>query len=237
MKPLLTKPTGSNPYYKTKQTGGYSPCIPGNNSRGQRDPELNVLPNCVGWVTGRFNEIGGYGECRYLGNTDAKYYARLARVQGLKVTREPKLGGVMVWSSNDAGHVAVVEEIISPSVVRTSESEWYGEVFASYIRYIGDGSWQGGCYWMRGGYTYIGCINNPAVLGDRHMTYEEWKVYMQRYEAEKALQPADAWAEGAIERVKASGLMVGDAGGNFRPQSPIRREEMAAIIAGMLPDK
>ncbi len=30
--------------------------------------------------------------------------------------------------------------------------------------------------------------------------------------------------------------MVGDASGNFRPQSYIRREEVAAILAGMLPE-
>lgn len=58
---------------------------------------------------------------------------------------------------------------------------------------------------------------------------------MAIYKATLAKQPADAWAQDAIERVKASGLMVGDPDGNFRPQSEIKREEMAAILAGMLP--
>jgi len=59
---------------------------------------------------------------------------------------------------------------------------------------------------------------------------------MAIYTAMLSKQPADAWAMEAIERVKAAGLMVGDPDGNFRPQSPIRREEMASILAGMLPD-
>ena len=65
---------------------------------------------------------------------------------------------------------------------------------------------------------------------------ELWPKCMAIYTAQLAKQPADAWAEDAIERVKASGLMVGDPDGNFRAQSPIKREEMAAILAGMLPD-
>lgn len=65
---------------------------------------------------------------------------------------------------------------------------------------------------------------------------ELWPKCMAIYTAQLAKQPADAWAEDAIERVKASGLMVGDPDGNFRAQSPIKREEIAAILAGMLPD-
>ena len=59
---------------------------------------------------------------------------------------------------------------------------------------------------------------------------------MQIYTAALAKQPADVWAQAAIERVKAAGLMVGDPDGNFRAQSPIRREEAAIILANMLPD-
>lgn len=166
MIPQTSKPEGYDKYYRTKSVGGYSPCIPGNNDRGQRDLKLNVLPNCVGWATGRFNEIGKWNECRYLGNTNAKYFIRMARAQGLKVTAEPTLGGCMVWSNKDAGHVAIVEQIVDDKTVITSESEWYGAVFMNYTRVKGDGNWRKYCKWMGSGYTYLGCIKNPAVEDD-----------------------------------------------------------------------
>jgi len=46
--------------------------------------------------------------------------------------------------------------------------------------------------------------------------------------------PAAHWAWSDIERLKRSGLMIGDASGNFRPQAPITRAEMAMIAAKWL---
>lgn len=42
----------------------------------------------------------------------------------MTVTQEPTLGGIMVWTggSSDCGHVAIVEQIISPTEIKTSES-------------------------------------------------------------------------------------------------------------------
>ena len=54
------------------------------------------------------------------------------------------------------------------------------------------------------------------------------------YKKEKAREPADSWAEKSIEEVKAAGIMVGDPDGNFRPQSDIRREEVAVIISNII---
>ena len=63
--PQLVIPAAGDPYYNTIKTGGYNPCILGNPQR--REKNLNVLPNCVGYATGRFNAIGNYGSCKYLG--------------------------------------------------------------------------------------------------------------------------------------------------------------------------
>ena len=60
---------------------------------------------------------------------------------------------------------------------------------------------------------------------------------MAAYLADLAKQPADTWAESAIEYCTRTGIMVGDPDGNFRPQSPVKREEMAALLKGLLTGK
>lgn len=52
-----------------------------------------------------------------------------------------------------------------------------------------------------------------------------------------ALPASDEWTEERIQRVKDSGLMQGGPSGNFRPQSPVKREELAIVLANMLPDR
>ena len=107
--PQLVIPKDGNPYYNTKSSGGYNPCIKGNPK--SRKPQLNVLPNCVGYATGRFNEIGEWTDCKYLGNTNAANFITLARKQGLMITQRPTIGGCMVWHGGNTGegHVAIVE--------------------------------------------------------------------------------------------------------------------------------
>lgn len=236
-------PQAGNPYYNTIRVGGYNPCIMGNPKN--RNKDLNVLPNCVGWATGRFNEIGGYGECKYLGNTNAANFIDLARKQGLTVTQRPTVGGCMVWRGGNTGegHVAIVELDLGNRMV-TSESEYYGKQFVIYQRF-GD-NWRSGCYWMGASYTYLGCIQNPAVKPkEEDMTKPETEQLirdmfpglMAAYLADLAKQPADAWAQPAIDYCQNIGIMVGDPDGNFRPQTPVKREEMAALLKGLLTGK
>ena len=232
-KPCIKMPEAGDPYYnKTPQ--GYNPCILGNNDHGQRVKGLNVLPNCVGWVTGRFAEIIGEPRCEYLGNTNAANFIKLARKQGLKISKAPTLGGVMVWTGGTGGygHVAVVEATIGEDTVVTSESEYYGLPFVVYTRRRDDGNWRKGCYWQDKTYKYAGCIVNPATEV-KPVTYEQFVEYMNRYLAEQAAKPADKWAEPAIAYCKEKGIMVGDPDGNFRPQSGVRREELATVIANL----
>jgi len=237
--PQLVIPSAGDPYYNTKNSGGYNPCIKGNPKN--RNKDLNVLPNCVGYATGRFNEIGGWTDCRYLGNTNAANYIDMAKKQGLRISQRPKVGGCMVWKGGNTGegHVAIVEMDLGNRFV-TSESEYYGKQFTIYQRF-GD-NWRSGCYWMGSSYTYLGCIVNPAVTEEEDMTKAETEALIREmfpdlmadYLAKLAQQPADAWAEPAIEYCKRIGLMVGDPDGNFRPQSPVRREELASILRGLM---
>ena len=243
--PQLVIPKAGDPYYNTIKSGGFNPCILGNNDRGQRVKGLNVLPNCVSYATGRFNQIyheimGGSG-CEYLGNTNACNFVTQARKQGLQIATRPVVGGCMVWSGGTGGygHVAIVELDLGNRFL-TSESEYYGKPFVTYQRFGED--WRGGCYWMGRSYKFLGCIVNPALQekDEDDMTkeerYAEWLEFNARHEKELAQKPADEWAAPAVERVKKSGLMGGDPDGNFRPQSKIKREEVAQILNNMLPD-
>ena len=155
----LTRPEAGNKYYIRKASGGWSPCIQGK----PLDPELNVLANCVGYAVGRFNEIGKYGACRYLGSVNAENMAALARSQGLTVLREPTPGGCMVWakgaagnSSDGAGHVAIVEQVNTDGSIITSESGYGYKVFYTSVR-------SGANWGESSAYQYLGCIVNPAV--------------------------------------------------------------------------
>lgn len=157
-KPRTTKPEAGNKYYITKSKGGYSNAIQGKPT----DPDCNVLSNCVGYAYGRFNEIGGYGCCKYLSPVNAENFIQYAG--GLEVGQTPKLGACMVWrkgatlsNSDGAGHVAIVEKIISSTQIVTSESGWNSSAFWTKTRNKGNGNWGSGS-----GYTFLGFIYNPA---------------------------------------------------------------------------
>lgn len=233
-KPRLVIPEYGNPYYNTKSNGGFNPCALGNNSHGQRQNGLNILPNCVGYVVGRFNEIGGYGACKWLvARGNACDFISIAKQQGLQISDAPTLGGCMVWAGGPGGygHVAIVERVQGDKI-ETSESEYYGKAFVTYKRT--GRNWSDGCYWMRSSYKYLGCVVNPAVKEEEPMTYEEFCKYMDKWLDDLAKKPADSWAVPAIEYCLKTRMMVGDDNGNFRPQSYLRREEMAAILKGLI---
>jgi len=158
--PRTTKPGAGNKYYITKSKGGYSNAIVGSPT----DSECNVLSNCVGYAYGRFNEIGGYGCCKYLAPVNAENFMSYAG--SCKTGQTPKLGACMVWQkgatlsgSDGAGHVAIVEKIISDTEIVTSESG-YGcsTPFWTQTRKKGSGNWGAGS-----SYKFLGFIYNPAV--------------------------------------------------------------------------
>ena len=97
------------------------------------------------------------------------FIERAKNTYGLQVVSYPTLGGIMVWqkgstlSSNDgAGHVAIVERIDSDNQIYTSESGYGSSAFWNSIRTNSNGRWG-----LGSGYTFRGCIVNPAI-GDVH---------------------------------------------------------------------
>ena len=156
-----TKPGAGNKFYITKSKGGYSSCIQGSPT----DSQCNVLVNCVGYACGRFNEIIGSMKYPSLNCNAENFIERARNTYGLEISPVPTLGGIMVWqkgatlSGNDgAGHVAVVEKIIDSNTIYTSESGYGSSAFWNSTRRNSNGRWG-----LGSGYTFRGCIVNPAI--------------------------------------------------------------------------
>ncbi len=155
-----TKPSSGNKYYITKGNGGYSDAVKG----FPQDKECDVLSNCVGYAYGRFNEIGQYGCCKYLAPVNAEKF--ILYKGDCQTGMIPEKGACMVWQKGDslsgsdgAGHVAIVEKVISETEVYTSESSYGGKAFYNKTRKKGnDGNWG-----LGKDYTFLGFIYNPSV--------------------------------------------------------------------------
>ena len=142
-----SKPSG-NKNFITRGAGGWSTCIKGY----PMDPNANVLANCVGYASGRFNEIiniarDGSG-CTYTTlNCNAENWVERAIAAGLKTGNTPKRGAIMCWqkgslsSGDGAGHVAIVERVDSNNQVYTSESGYGSTAFWNQIRTNSNGRW------------------------------------------------------------------------------------------------
>lgn len=146
------KPGAGNKNYITTGSGGWSTCIKGY----PQDRECNVLANCVGYASGRFNEIINIARdssgCTYKTlNCNAWYFKEMAEAAGLKTGSEPRVGAIMCWGkTGDAGHVAIVEKVISSTQVYTSESGYGSSAFWNSTRYKGSGNWGAGTgYYFR----------------------------------------------------------------------------------------
>ena len=131
-------------YYIMQSYGGWSPCIQGNNAYGLRPFAGSVLPNCVGYTVGRFNEMLNEGYCRWLGNANARNQFAIAQSQGLLTGNDAVVGGVICWDDGVDGHCAVIEQVIDADTVYTSESGWNyttAPVVKNYTRYRVNGEW------------------------------------------------------------------------------------------------
>lgn len=97
----------------------------------------SVLPNCVGYAWGRWTELLGDVPALSRGNAENWW----AKKDGYQRGQTPKLGAVACWrkglagvSSDGAGHVSIVEDILQDGSIVTSNSAWNGSIF--YMRTI-----------------------------------------------------------------------------------------------------
>lgn len=238
MQPRILRPEKGNKYYIYEKDGGVNPAR-GNPMR--RDQFLTSLPNCT-MAYGWFNEIGQRGQVYF---KKAWYpYAAIAAAkrEGLEVTQEPTKGGLMVWigGKTNEGHICGVGEVYDDTHILTVESEYYGQDWKLFNRQKDDGNWRRGCPWMDKSYVYQGCIRNPFMKEEDDMTKAETEALIRKMvpeileEIKKNTEklPADDWAMEAINMAIARDIMVGYPDG-FHPQSNIRREEVAQIVANL----
>ena len=146
--------------YINYETGGWSGAIVCS------DDPINVLPNCVGYANGRFNEIydemkGITGSTYPWFNCNACDFIGRARdfYPELEISTEPVPGAIIVWTGGwgNYGHVAIVERINADGSLFTSESAYGGSFFYTATRYPAS-EWG-----MGGTYKFAGFILNPAV--------------------------------------------------------------------------
>ena len=155
-----TKPYDNKNFIRTG-TGGWNTCIKGNPT----DAHANVLANCVGYASGRFNEIINNARettgCTYKTlNCNAENFADRAAAAGLEMGNTPRRGAIgCMWGAGDkAGHVFIVERVDSNSRIYTSESGWGSSTaFWNQIRDNSNGRWG-----MSGSYSFRCFIYLPA---------------------------------------------------------------------------
>lgn len=159
--PRTTRPNDGDPFWTKTTYGGYNEQILGNPVN--RAWSGSVLPNCTGYVHGRFMELGNqpydYDPSILPYGNASTYYANSSLEKG----QDPRLGACMVWGVG-AGHVAIVEEIIDNDTVVTSESDYGnssagGTVIVTRTRRRG---WNWGYY---NGYSraFLGFLYHPNI--------------------------------------------------------------------------
>ena len=142
---MRTSRPNNNKNYIVTGSGGWNTCIKGN---PLYEP-ANALANCVGYASGRFNEIINIARdasgCTYKTlNCNAKNFIERAQAVGLQMGSTPRRGAIMCWGNEGAGHVAIVERVDSNNQVYTSESGWGSSaIFWNQIRTNNNGRW--GC--------------------------------------------------------------------------------------------
>ena len=154
----------NNKNFITTGSGGWNTCIKGY----PMDPNANVLANCVGYASGRFNEIineaRGTTGCtyKYL-NCNAENFIERAKSAGLEIGLTPRVGAIgcamrgSTLSGNDgAGHVWIVERVDSNNSTYTSESGYGSTAFWNQTRTNNNGRWG-----LSFGYTFRGFIYLP----------------------------------------------------------------------------
>ena len=173
-----SKPSGNKNFITTGK-GGWNTCIQGYPT----DAGANVLANCVGYASGRFNEIineaRGTTGCtyKYL-NCNAENFIERAKSAGLEVGSTPRVGaigcamkGSTLNGGDGAGHVWIVEKVNSSTSTYTSESGYGGSAFWNQTRSNSNGRWGLGSGYSFRGYIYLpadvqkvvdGKVNPPA---------------------------------------------------------------------------
>jgi surface antigen len=140
---MRTSKPSNNKNFITTGSGGWNTCIKGY----PMDPNANVLANCVGYASGRFNEIINIardtGGCTYTTlNCNAVGFKERAEAAGLQTGSTPRRGAIgCCGGGSGAGHVFIVERVDSNNRIYTSESGYGSTAFWNQIRDNSNGRW------------------------------------------------------------------------------------------------
>ena len=161
---MRTRKPSKNKNFIRDDDGGWNTCIKGSPT----DKNANVLANCVGYASGRFNEIineaRGTAKCTYKTlNSNAEVFIERAQKAGLKTGSTPRVGAIMCWrkgkagnGSDGAGHVAIVEKVYNNNKVYTSESGWGSSTaFWNQTRTNSNGKWGMGSSYAFRAFIYL----------------------------------------------------------------------------------
>jgi len=85
-----------------------------------------------------------------------------------------------------------------------------------------------------GAYQYPATIDPAAFIVERMeddtVTYEQWKEFKDKYEAEKADEAPAPWSEEARTWAEGTGIIAGDGEGNMQYKSSCTREQMVIFM-------
>ena len=155
----MPTPDVNSNYYRMQSYGGWNPCIQGNTAHGLLPYAGCVLPNCSGFVTGRFAEKLSLGSCPYFGSYNGNQLLPIGRAQGLPYGIDPVPGSVIGWDDGGYGHAAIVEQVVSSTEILTYESGWNYDTAPEWhirTRYKVGGTWV-----YKTGYTWQGYFVYP----------------------------------------------------------------------------
>ncbi len=180
-------PEKGNKFYNTIGNGGWSSAIKGSPTNANADVLSNCAGWAFGYfneiaykilgeggIKNLFQENGGKlknlnsnSRMPLLQPLNAENFYDVALSQGITVSQTPSVGDIICWqkgatrkSSDGAGHVAMVIEVISPTCIITSESG-YGcsnPVWTQTRSKGNDGNWG-----QSSAYKFLGFIKNPAI--------------------------------------------------------------------------
>ena len=121
--PRFDAPSVDDLHWIKTTHGGYNRCILINEETGQ------VIPNCTGYAWGRFLEEQGITDCDLSRGNATVWYGNTS--DGYNRGQTPRLGAVICYSggSDNAGHVAIVEQINQDGSIIISESTFSGVYF------------------------------------------------------------------------------------------------------------
>lgn len=147
--PRLSAPSTTDLNWINVNFGGHNHALTISKSTG------SVLPNCTGYVHGRWLEMGE-NESRLCLNNAWVYWSYTK--DGYQRGQVPRLGAICVWSAQGkAGHVAIVERIHDDGTVTISNSNYSGTRF--YTKICNPHKWPSG-------YTFLGYIYPEQTFSD-----------------------------------------------------------------------